>query len=181
MIYRRIVDLIKRDPERLAASWCSHIKRSEVTVNYHRLSDAELIARHTRVFEGLAQWLEHSMTRDELNRFYSHLGRERYAERFPLCQVQYALLIAKRNFWELVQSQGLLDSSLEFYQAMQLMSSIDLYFDLGTFYIIRGYMDAMSNKLQESAGLTDEQLQDLVFTADPQAQPEVRVGVKAQR
>ena len=144
MIYRRIVDLIKHQPERLAASWCSHIKRSQVTGNYHRLSDEELTARHTRVFQRLAKWLEHSMTRDELNRFFSQLGKERYAERFPLCQVNYALLIAKRNFWELVQSQGLLDSSLEFYQAMELMSSIDQFFDLGSFYIIRGYLDAMS-------------------------------------
>ena len=181
MIYRRIVDLIKRDPERLAASWCHHIKRSQVTGNYHRLSDDELIARHTQVFTRLAKWLEHSMTRDELSRFYAQLGKDRYAERFPLCQVNYALLIAKRNFWELIQSQGLLDSSLEFYQAMELMSSIDQFFDLGSFYIVRGYLDAMSNRLQKSGRLTDEELRDVLFRPDPHSHPELQESVKAQR
>jgi len=180
MIYRRIVDLIKHRPEHLAASWCNHIKRSQVTGNYHRLSDEELTARHTRVFERLAKWLEHSMTREELSRFYSQVGRDRYAEGFPLCQVNYALLIAKRNFWELVQSQGLLDSSLEFYQAMELMSSIDQFFDLGSFYIIRGYLEAMSARL-EAVGLSDEELRAVLFRADPGAHPEVSERVKAQR
>ncbi|MFB3902971.1 MAG: hypothetical protein ACE15E_05920 [Acidobacteriota bacterium] len=180
MIYRRIVDLIKREPERLAASWCSHIKRSPVTGNYHRLSDYELTARHTQVFQRLAKWLEHSMPREELSRFFWHLGRERYAERFPLCQVNYALLIAKRDFWELVQSQGLLDSSLEFYQAMELMSSIDRFFDLGSFYIIRGYLDAICARVNGSDHLTQEELRELIFTADPNCHPEFSDSVKAQ-
>jgi len=89
------------------------------------------------------------------------------------------LLIAKRNFWELVQSQGLLDSSLEFYQAMELMSSIDQFFDLGSFYIIRGYLETMSNRL-EAVGLSDEELQTVLFRADPRSHPEVRESVKAE-
>ena len=180
MIYRRIVDLIKQDPERLAASWCRHIKRSQVTGNYHRLSDYDLTARHTQVFQRLAQWLEHSLSRDELSRFFSHLGKERYAEHFPLCQVNYALLIAKRNFWELVQSQGLLDTSLEFYQAMELMSSIDRFFDLGSFYIIRGYLDAICTELHKSEHLTQQELREVIFTADPDCHPEFSEGLKAQ-
>jgi len=180
MIYRRIVDLIKHEPERLATSWGSHIKRSQVTGNYHGLAEDELNARHTRVFQRLAKWLEHSMTRDELSRFFSQIGKERYAEGFPLCQVDYALLIAKRNFWELVQSQGLLDSSLEFYQAMELMSSIDQFFDLGSFYIIRGYLEAMSSALQKSGRLTEDELRDVLFTADPHSHPELQETAKVR-
>jgi hypothetical protein len=172
MIYRQIVDLIRHDPERLAASWCRHLKRSQVTVNYHRLSDYDLTARHTHVFQRLAMWLEHSLSRDDLSRSFSHIGKERYAERFPLCQVNYALLIAKRNFWELVQSQGLLDSSLEFYQAMELMSSIDQFFDLGSFYIIRGYMDAICAELQKSEHLTQQEVREVIFTPESDCRPE---------
>jgi len=177
MIYRRIVDLIKHEPERLSNRWCQHIKRSEVTSSYHRLSVDDLTARHTRVFENLAKWVEHTMSRDELNTFFTELGRERYQEGFPLCEVNYALIIAKRNFWDLVQSQGLLDSALEFYQAMELMSSIDQFFDFGNFYIIRGYLEGISSRLQESTPLTERELRNLVFMADPHRHPDIFTGI----
>lgn len=178
MIHSRIVDLVKHQPERLTANWCARIKRSQVTSSYHRLSEADLAARHSRVFQHLSNWLEHSMTRDELSRFFLQIGKERHAERVPLCQVSYALSIAKRNLWELVQSQGLLDSSLEFYQAMELMSSIDQFFDLGSFYVVRGYLDAMAASLRESGRLSEKELREVLFRSDPHSHPEIREHVK---
>ncbi|HXK59262.1 MAG TPA: hypothetical protein PLP42_05140 [Acidobacteriota bacterium] len=173
MIYRRILDLIEHQPERLTTRWCQHIKQSEVTVSYHRLSLDDLARRHARVFEALAKWLEHNFTRDDLSKFFADLGRDRYLEGFPLCEINYALLIAKRDFWDLVQSQGLLDSSLEFYQAMELMSSIDQFFDLGNFYIIRGYLEEVSSRLRQAAPLTEQEARALIFTAEPHRHPEI--------
>jgi hypothetical protein len=150
MIYHRIVDLIKHQPERLAESWCEHIRESASTSTYHRLSVEELAERHIRLFENLARWLEQTMGRDELRRFFVELGRERCLEGFPLWEVNYALLLAKRDFRDLISAQGLLDSSLEFYQAFELISSMDQFFDLGNFHIIRGYMRELRSTLEES-------------------------------
>jgi hypothetical protein len=150
MIYYRIVDLIKHQPEKLAERWCEHIRRSVSTSTYQRLATEELAARHVRLFENLARWLEETMGRDELRRFFHELGKDRYLEGIPLWEVNYALLIAKSDFRDLIQSQGLLDSSLEFYQAFGLLSSMDQFFDLGNFHIIRGYMQALYTSLEES-------------------------------
>ena len=171
MIYRQIVDLIKREPEKLAHRWSEHVRRSEVTKRYHALSPDQLLSRHTRVFRNLALWLEQSLSRAELSRFFEEIGRERHQEKVPLCEVNYALLTAKRDFWELVRSQGLLDSSLEFYQAMELMSSIDHFFDLGNFYIIRGYLQSIHTQLTDSGWLAESRIEELLAVGDPATHP----------
>ncbi len=171
MIYLQIVDLIKRDPEKLALHWSEHIRRAEVTRTYRSLSVDQLVSRHTLVFQNLALWLQQSLTRADLSRFFQDLGAERYRERFPLCEVNYALLTAKRDFWELIRSQGLLDSALEFYQAMELMASIDHFFDLGNFYIIRGYLQSVQKELARSGVLPESRVTDVLVVADPVMHP----------
>jgi len=175
MIYQRVVDLIKNQPDRLTSRWSEHIKRSEVTKTYAALSVEELTARHTRLFQNLARWLQQTMGRHELNRYFYELGRERYLEGFPLCEVNYAVLLAKRDFRDLIHSQGLLDSALEFYQAMEVQAAIDQYFDLGNFYIIRGYLQGIYSKLEKSNLLSDAAVRNFILTADPDLHPE---GVK---
>ncbi len=171
MIYLQIVELIKREPERLALNWSEHIRNAEVTKSYRSLSADQLLARHTRVFQNLALWLQDSLTRSQLSRFFEDLGRERYREKVPLCEVNYALLTAKRDFWELIRSQGLLNSPLEFYQAMELMSSIGRFFDLGNFYIIRGYLQSLQTQLATSGCVSEAAIGDFVVVADPSTHP----------
>jgi len=171
MIYRQIVELIKREPEKLALHWSEHIRKAEVTKTYRSLSADELVSRHTRVFQNLALWLQDSLTRAQLSRFFEGLGSQRYHEKVPLCEVNYALLTAKRDFWELVRSQGLLNSPLEFYQAMELMSSIDQFFDLGNFYIIRGYQQSLQTQLAKSGGLSGSRIEDLLVVGTPGTHP----------
>lgn len=171
MIYLQIVDLIKRDPEKLATRWSEHIRRADVTRSYRSLSVDQLVSRHTAVFQNLALWLEQSLTRAELSRFFQDLGAARYREKFPLCEVNYALLTAKRDFWELIRSQGLLDSALEFYQAMELMASIDQFFDLGNFYIIRGYLQSVQTQLTKSGSLSKSRIGEVLVVGDPVIHP----------
>jgi hypothetical protein len=166
MIYLQVVDLIKREPEEMALRWTEHVRKAEVTKSYRSLSSEQLASRHTRVFQNLALWLEQSLTRDQLGRFFENLGSERFREKFPLSEVNYALITAKRNFWELVRSQGLLNSALEFYQAMELMSSIDQFFDLANYHIIRGYQDAQTHEL-DTVHYASGQRRDLPRTKEP--------------
>ena len=151
MIYLQIVDLIKHEPEKMALRWSEHIRKAEATKSYRALSAEQLVSRHTRVFQNLALWLEQSLSRDQLGQFFENLGKERLREKIPLHEVNYALITAKRNFWELVRSQGLLNSALEFYQAMELMSSIDQFFDLANYHIIRGYQLAQAAQVDAVA------------------------------
>lgn len=156
MIYHQIVDLIKREPEKMAHRWGERVRRSEATKSYRTLSEEQLMTRHTRVFQNLALWLDQSLNRDQLGHAFESLGGERFHERIPLHEVNYALITAKRNFWELVRSQGLLNSALEFYQALELMSSIDLFFDLANYHIIRGYQNAQAADLGTVAAPSEE-------------------------
>ncbi len=171
MIYLQIVELIKREPERLALHWSDHIRKADVTKSYRSLSADQLVARHTRVFQNLALYLQDSLTRAQLSHFFEDLGRERYLEKVPLCEVNYALLTAKRDFLELIRSQGLLNTPLEFYQAMELMSSVGRFFDLGNFYIIRGYLQTLQGEMAKSDCLSESRIGDFLVVGDPTTHP----------
>jgi hypothetical protein len=159
MIFNVVLNLLETKAEKLAATWCHEINRSEFMYAYRQLAEDELVKRHTRVIEGLGLWLERESCRNDVGRFFAALGRDRYREGFPLCEVNYALFLAKKGFWELIHSEGILDSALELYQALELVTNIHSFFDIGNFYLIRGYMEAMYNEMQGAPKLSKADLQ----------------------
>jgi hypothetical protein len=154
MIFNVVLTLLETKAEKLASAWCHEINRSEFMNSYRRLTEDELVKRHTRVIENLGSWLERETCRNDVGRFFAALGRERYREGFPLCEVNYALFLAKKGFWDLIHMEGILDSALELYQALELTSNIHCFFDLGNFYLIRGYMEEMHREMQEAPELS---------------------------
>ena len=99
------------------------------------------------------------MTRVEVGRFFFDLGQERYGDGVPLCEVNYAFLLAKRGIWNLIHSEGVFSNALEVYQTLDLITSVHQFFDWGNFYIIRGYLATMRRRIGESAKFSEAELQ----------------------
>jgi hypothetical protein len=163
MIFNVVLNLLETKAERLAAAWCHEINKSSFMHTYRQLPEDELVKRHTRVVENLGHWLERESSRNDVGRFFAAMGRDRYREGFPLCEVNYALFLAKKGFWELIHSEGILDSALELYQALELITNIHSFFDLGNFYLIRGYMEEMYGEMQTRPEVSKADLKRFFF------------------
>ncbi len=163
MVFNLITQLLETRTEHLAARWAEDLRESEYTRSYAQLPEDELRERHARVIESLTRWLEEEFSRRDAGHFFVAVGRERYQEGLPLAEAVYALLLGKSGLWKLVLEEGVLENAAEVYQALKLITQINNFFDLGNFYITRGYMEKMYSDMEENAGLPQEELQKYFF------------------
>ncbi len=50
-----------------------------------------------------------------------------------------SLSLLRRRLWQKVQSEGLLDTALDLFQAMELHNRVVLFFDRALYYAVVGY------------------------------------------
>lgn len=160
MIVGRLLEVLERSTPAMAEKWAQEIKASGYAAAYCRLKDTDLIHRSCGVYENLLHWLDRDATQQEIGRNYATVGKERYQEGIPLCEVQFALYLTKKVLWNQILSEGLPTSSLEIYQAMELILRVQNFFDLAAFYIIRGYTEELYRRLEQSGTITAAALKE---------------------
>jgi hypothetical protein len=158
MLSSMLLDLIENNSRRMAKAWRLGITSTPFSKTYQRFGDAELEARARDVYENLGKWLDRDTTMDQIGEAYIAIGRKRYQEGFPLCEVQYGLYYTKKVLWDHILSEGILTSALEMLQALDLLLRLQNFFDLASFYIIRGWLQEMALKLEQSSTIAHENL-----------------------
>jgi hypothetical protein len=138
-VSQKLVDLIERNAVDLTNSWLSDISKDVNTHTYRQFDPAALYGRAFRVFSQLGKWISHETSKEEVARDYRALGDERRREGFALSEVIQALILIRRNLWRKVMEEGLLDTTYDLYQAIELNNRISLFFDRAIFYTACGY------------------------------------------
>jgi len=159
MLSSALLVMIENNSGHMAAAWRQGIKESPYSKTYQRFSDAELERRARDVYDNLGKWLDRDTTMEQIGEAYILVGRRRYQEGFPLCEVQYGLHYTKKVLWDHVMSEGILSNALEIYQALELTIRLQNFFDLASFYIIRGWLCELALKMEREKGMTHEALQ----------------------
>jgi hypothetical protein len=163
MIQRKLIDYLQRNPEQMARRWMAKVRRSEHMEQYNTLDEAELIRRGMNLFEHLGKWLDHSISRQEIGRYFVNVGKERFEEQFPLCELNYAIYLEKKVFWEFIQSEGILANPVQMMRAMELITAIGDFFDLGNFYLARGYLATMYLAMRQSGKISAADIDQFFF------------------
>ncbi len=139
MISPRLVRLIETHAEQLSKDVAEHLKKHPRTPNFRRLSDSDIHQRVYSVYRNLSAWTTGS--EEDVRRTFEALGKERRAERIPLHEVIYALLIHKSHLIHFIEAQGQ-NTALEMYAEYQLQSAITHFYDLAIYYVAVGYEQA---------------------------------------
>jgi hypothetical protein len=150
MLDNKLLTMIEKNSAHMAAVWAKTMRDSEYAKSYHKLPDDELTHRCQDVFDHLRNWIESDFSMMQIGKVYATVGKQRYLEGVPLCQVQYALHLTKKVLWNYLFSEGILNSALEIYQAIDLIVRVTNFFDIASFYIIRGYMEEIYIQLGQS-------------------------------
>jgi hypothetical protein len=158
MLSSTLLLMIENNSELMAAAWRQGIKQSPYSKTYQRFSDAELDRRARDVYENLGKWLDRDTTMDQIGEAYIQIGRRRYQEGFPLCEVQFGLHYTKKVLWDHILSEGILTNALEIYQALDLAIRLENFFDLASFYIIRGWLRELTLKMEQSGTVNHDNL-----------------------
>lgn len=162
MIYESLIAIVEQNIEKLAQAWYVEIKRSEYMKTYNALSDEEILNRGRTLFSNLLKWLGTGADNEEIENFFENVGANRIKEGFPLSEVNYALYLEKKVLWSFVLIQDEITVTLSASDAVDFMNILNNYFDLGDFFIIRGYMNELFKHLDESRRFTKEELENLL-------------------
>ena len=141
MLSARLVKLIEEHAEQLTAGLVKDLQNNPRTQAYHKLSHQELHHRAYDVYRHLGEWLGHKAD-DRIEASYCDLGRERHAEDVPLSEVVYALILIKYHLRDYIRTAGLVNSTVELYQQLELDRLVGQFFDRAVYYTTRCYGQA---------------------------------------
>jgi hypothetical protein len=136
---RKLVDLIERNADELTASYVLSIQRDQRMPKYQGFDQKEIFKRAYRVYSQLGRWISHETTKEEMKEYWTALGRQRRKEGFPLSEIVLSLCHIRRQLWEKVQAEGLMDTALDLYQAMDLHNRVVLFFDRAIYFAAVGH------------------------------------------
>lgn len=135
----RLVELIEQNATELANNWLVHVRNDSSLSTYHGLESAELYGRALRVYGHLGKWISRETTKEEIANEYIALGAQRRKEGFSLSEVIQALFLIRRTLWRKIMDEGLLDTTYDLYQAIELNDRVTLFFDRAIFFTAVGF------------------------------------------
>jgi hypothetical protein len=135
----RLIKLIETQADELAKELVRSLQEHPHTPTYHNYAPKELYDRAFNLYHNLGNWISQKSDREDLARYYSAMGDQRRNEGFPLSEVLHSLILMRRVLWQNVIEQGLLDTALDFIQALELNHQVMLFFDRAIFYTAKGY------------------------------------------
>lgn len=139
----RIAEIIKRDATKIAERWTKTVRHSKHMKEFQRIEDDRLTIMNARVYEHLATWLQEGAPKEEVAEYFLTVAKRRFQAGIPLVEAHYAFYLSKREIWHYLQDQSALSDSLSLVIALDMLIAIYDYFDLGSFYVTRGYLEAM--------------------------------------
>lgn len=151
MIYESLIVIIEQNIESLSINWFKALKNSAYMQTYNALTDPEIMRRGKSLFNNLHAWLNRGAAGDEVEDFFLSIGSTRLKEGFPLSEVNYALFLEKKTMIEMITGKKEITESLNSDEIVDIMSILNSYFDLGLFYITRGYLSELYNDLESNA------------------------------
>jgi hypothetical protein len=136
---RKLVGLIERNADELTTSYVLSIQRDQRMPMYQTFNQKEVFRRAYRVYSQLGKWISRETTKEEMRDYWTSLGRQRRKEGFPFSEIVLSLCHIRRVLWEKVQSEGVLDTALDLYQAIDLHNRVVLFFDRALYFAASGY------------------------------------------
>jgi len=138
---KNLVELIERSADELTNKYLEDVKQHSHLPTYRAFDEKELYKRAYRVYSQLGKWISQETTKEEIKSYWNDLGRKRREEGFPLPEIILSLSMLRRHLWVKVQAEGLLDTALDLYQAMELHNRVVTFFDRAIYYAACGYED----------------------------------------
>ena len=136
---RKLVDLIERNADELTARYIHMVQHDPRMPRYKEFDQKEIYKRAFRVYSQLGTWISRETTKEEVQSYWTALGRQRKKEGFPFSEIILSLCYIRRLLWEKVQHEGVMDTALDLYQAIDLHNRVVLFFDRAIFYAALGY------------------------------------------
>ena len=154
MFALRMVQLIEAHAGNISEEMMTRLKTSERCHNLlHKVPAQELKMRTHEIYRNLSDWLL-AKTESEIEERYVGLGMRRAKQGVPFSEFLFALNATKECLWQYLQREGLLEDPVELLGDMELLHSLQRFFDNAAYSASIGY-ESTHKDIGESAALTN--------------------------
>ena len=162
MVYKKLLGTIKENIDSMATQWLQEVRKNEYFKTYQKFEDDVLKRRAGLLYAQLARWLDSGGDYKESEKYFYELGAERYREGFPLTEVHLALYVTKKIFWRNIDWRDTITGSFRTDHAQEIMGVLNDYFDLGNFYVTRGYFQTLIKNIGDEKCLNRKEIENLL-------------------
>jgi hypothetical protein len=143
MLAYRLVRLIERHSDALAAGLLHRVQTSEHTREYANVPPQELKQTVYEVYRHLGDWLL-GKTEFDIEQRYREIGARRAGQGVLLSQVAWVIVLTKENLWEYLKHEAGMERPTEVFGELEMLQLLDQFFDRAIFYAAIGYEKAIS-------------------------------------
>ena len=138
MLTYKLVRLIETHSDTLAAGLLAKVRNSLRLGEYGSVPPEELQQRVYEIYRHLGEWL---LSRREIDveRRYIEIGARRAAQGVPLSQLIWAIILTKKNLWDFLKHEAVLDRPAEISGELEVEELLDQFFDRAVYYAAVGY------------------------------------------
>ena len=131
--------LIEANSKSLAESLVHELRTGARTPSFHQIPAADLHEEFDELYLHLTQWLI-TNTEGDVERRQSQLGAYRAAQRIPVDEFLWALLLSKRKLFEYLQREVTVAVPYELIFEIEFMQALNDFFDRAIYHAIVGYV-----------------------------------------
>jgi hypothetical protein len=138
----KLIQLIETRAEPLSDGLMRKLKKDGRCVELLRLVPSdELRRRSHEIYRNLNDWLRNK-TESEIEERYIGLGMKRAKQGVPYSDFLWAVSTTKVHLWEFMQAEGLFTEPVDMFGGMDLLHSLDRFFDCILYFAAVGYQNA---------------------------------------
>ena len=139
MFALRMVQLIETHATKLSEELMHRLKEAEGCRELlRRVPEHEINMRTHEIYRNLSDWLL-AKTESEIEERYVGLGVRRAKQGVPFSDFLFALNATKECLWEYLQQQGLMEDPIELLGDIDLLHSLERFFDRAAYSASIGY------------------------------------------
>jgi hypothetical protein len=144
MFAYRLVRLIEKHSDGLAAGLLKKVQDSEFTRDYNKVPPEDLQERVYEIYRHLGDWLLGKSDFDIKER-YLQIGERRARQQVALSQLVWVIVLTKENLWEYLKNEAGMERPTEVFGELEMLQLLDQFFDRAVFYATMGYEQACVN------------------------------------
>jgi len=147
----RLVQLIEAHADKLSQGLMHKLENSERCSELLRKVPAEELRKRTfEIYHNVSDWLLNK-TESEIEERYTGLGMRRARQSVPFSHLLWAVTATKEHLWEYLEKEGLLEEPVELLGEMELLHSLELFFDRALYFAAIGYETARKDDVAPAA------------------------------
>jgi hypothetical protein len=141
MLISNLMLSIQTHAEKLTASFVSDVKNDPKMAHLASVRHEELTSAARSLYCRLAEWLAEKHP-EELEAHFARGARRQRRAGIPLSEIVYAVILIKKQLWEFVKRNALVDSIGDLYQRDEALILIGEFFDRLIYVTVQGYEEA---------------------------------------